>query len=45
VLDRRAFGIGRQAWSFDSQIQLELAVRANRAAIRTRIARQEGEAA
>jgi polyisoprenoid-binding protein YceI len=45
VLDRRAFGIGRQAWSFDPQIQLDLAVRANRAAIRTRIERQEGEAA
>jgi polyisoprenoid-binding protein YceI len=45
VLDRRAFGIGRQAWSFDPQIQLDLAVRARRAAIRTRIQRQEGEAA
>jgi polyisoprenoid-binding protein YceI len=45
VLDRRAFGIGRQAWSFDPQIQLDLAVRANRAAIRTRIERQEEEAA
>jgi polyisoprenoid-binding protein YceI len=45
VLDRRAFGIGRQAWSVGPQIQLDLAVRANRAAIRTRIARQEGEAA
>jgi polyisoprenoid-binding protein YceI len=45
VLDRRAFGIGRQAWSFDPQIQLDLAVRANRAAIRTRIEPQEGEAA
>ena len=45
VLDRRAFGIGRQAWSFGPQIQLDLAVRANRAAIRTRIDRQEGEAA
>jgi polyisoprenoid-binding protein YceI len=45
VLDRRAFGIGRQAWSFGPQIQLDLAVRANRAAIRTRIKRQEGEAA
>jgi polyisoprenoid-binding protein YceI len=45
VLDRRAFGIGRQAWSFDPRIQLDLAVRANRAAIRTRIERQEGEAA
>jgi polyisoprenoid-binding protein YceI len=45
VLDRRAVGIGRQPWSFGPQIQLDLAVRANRAAIRTRIARQEGEAA
>jgi polyisoprenoid-binding protein YceI len=45
VLDRRAFGIGRQAWSFDSQIQLDLTLRARRAAIRTRIERQEGEAA
>jgi polyisoprenoid-binding protein YceI len=45
VLDRRAFGIGKQAWSFGPQIQLDLAVRANRAAIRTRIQRQEGEAA
>ena len=45
VLDRRAFGIGRQAWSFGPQLRLELAVRANRAAIRTRIQRQEGEAA
>jgi polyisoprenoid-binding protein YceI len=45
VLERRAFGIGRQAWSFGPQIQLDLAVRANRAAIRTRIERQEGEAA
>ena len=45
VLDRRAFGIGRQAWSFDPRIQLELAVRASRAAIRTRIETQEGEAA
>jgi polyisoprenoid-binding protein YceI len=45
VLDRRAFGIGRQAWSFGPQIQLELAVRANRVAIRTRIEIQEGEAA
>jgi polyisoprenoid-binding protein YceI len=45
VLDRRAVGIGRQAWSFGPQIQLDLAVRANRAAIRTRIERQEGEAA
>jgi polyisoprenoid-binding protein YceI len=45
VLDRRAFGIGKQAWSFDPQVQLDLAVRANRAAIRTRIERQEGEAA
>jgi polyisoprenoid-binding protein YceI len=45
VLDRRAFGIGRQAWSLDPQIQLDLAVRAHRAAIRTRIQRQEGEAA
>jgi polyisoprenoid-binding protein YceI len=45
VLERRAFGIGKQAWSFDPQIQLDLAVRANRAAIRTRIERQEGKAA
>jgi len=45
VLDRRAFGIGKQSWSLDPQIQLDLAVRANRAAIRTRIQRQEGEAA
>ena len=45
VLDRRAFGIGRQARSFGPQIQLDLAVRANRAAIRTRIERQKGEAA
>ena len=45
VLERRAFGIGRQPWSFDPQIQLDLVVRANRAAIRTRIQRQEGEAA
>jgi polyisoprenoid-binding protein YceI len=45
VLERRAFGIGRQAWSFGPQLQLDLAVRANRAAIRTRIERQEGEAA
>jgi polyisoprenoid-binding protein YceI len=45
VLDRRAFGISRQAWSFGPQIQLELAVRANRVAIRTRIEIQEGEAA
>jgi polyisoprenoid-binding protein YceI len=45
VLDRRAFGIGRQTWSFGPHIQLDLAVRANRAAIRTRIEKQEGEAA
>jgi polyisoprenoid-binding protein YceI len=45
VLDRRAFGIGRQAWSFGPLIQLDLVVRANRAAVRTRIERQEGEAA
>ena len=45
VLDRRAFGIGRQPWSFGPQIQLDLAVRANRAAIRTRIQRQGREAA
>ena len=45
VLDRRAFGIGRQAWSFGPQLQLDLAVRAHRAAIRTRIETQEGEAA
>jgi polyisoprenoid-binding protein YceI len=45
VLDRRAFGIGRLAWSFDPQIQLDLTLRARRAAIRTRIERQEGEAA
>jgi hypothetical protein len=34
-----------RASTFDPQIQLDLAVRANRAAIRTRIKRQEGEAA
>jgi hypothetical protein len=45
VLDRRAFGIGKDAWSLGPQIQLDLAVRANRAAVRTRIERQEGEAA
>jgi polyisoprenoid-binding protein YceI len=45
VLERGAFGIGKQVWSLDPQIQLDLAVRANRAAIRTRIQRQEGEAA
>jgi polyisoprenoid-binding protein YceI len=45
VLDRRAFGIARQAWSSGPQIQLDLVVRANRAAIRTRIETQEGEAA
>jgi polyisoprenoid-binding protein YceI len=45
VLDRRAFGIGRQTWSFGPHIQLDLAVRATRAAIRTRIEKQEGEAA
>jgi polyisoprenoid-binding protein YceI len=45
VLERRAFGIGRRPWSLDPQIQLDLVVRANRAAIRTRIQRQEGEAA
>jgi polyisoprenoid-binding protein YceI len=45
VLDRRAFGIGKQAWRFGPQLQLDLAVRANRAAIRTRIEQQEGEAA
>jgi polyisoprenoid-binding protein YceI len=45
VLDRRAFGIGRQPWSFGPQIQLDLAVRADRATIRTRIEPQEGEAA
>jgi polyisoprenoid-binding protein YceI len=45
VLERRAFGIGRQAWSLDPQIQLDLAVRAHRAAIGTRIQRQEGKAA
>jgi polyisoprenoid-binding protein YceI len=45
VLDRGAFGIGKQAWSLGPQIQLDLAVRANRAAIRTRTERQEGEAA
>jgi polyisoprenoid-binding protein YceI len=45
VLDRRAFDIGKQAWSFGPQLQLDLAVRANRAAIRTRIEGQEGEAA
>jgi hypothetical protein len=45
VLDRCAFGVDRQAWSFDPQLQLDLAVRANRAALRTRIERQEGEAA
>jgi polyisoprenoid-binding protein YceI len=45
VLDRCAVGIGGQAWGFDPQIQLDLAVRANRAAIRSRIEPQEGEAA
>jgi polyisoprenoid-binding protein YceI len=45
VLERGAFGIGKQVWSFGPQIQLDLAVRANRAAIRTRIQRQEGEVA
>jgi polyisoprenoid-binding protein YceI len=45
VLERRAFGIGKQPWSLGPRIQLELAVRANRAAVRTRIERQEGEAA
>ena len=45
VLDRRAVGIGRQPWSFGPQLQLDLTLRANRAAIRTRIERQEGEAA
>jgi polyisoprenoid-binding protein YceI len=45
VLDRRAFGISRQAWSFGPQIQLDLTVRANRAAIHTSNQRQEGEAA
>jgi polyisoprenoid-binding protein YceI len=45
VLDRRGFGIGRQASMFGRQLQLDLAVRANRAAIRTRIERQEGEVA
>ena len=45
VLDRRGFGIGRQASMFGPQLQLDLAVRANRAAIRTRIERQEGAAA
>jgi polyisoprenoid-binding protein YceI len=45
VLERRAFGIGKQAWRFGPEIQLDLAVRANRAAIRTRIESQEGEAA
>jgi polyisoprenoid-binding protein YceI len=45
VLDRRAFGISRQAWSLGPQIQLDLALRANRAAIHTSIQRQEGEAA
>jgi polyisoprenoid-binding protein YceI len=45
VLDRRAFGIGRQPWSFGPQIRLDLAVRATRAALRTRIGRQEGAAA
>jgi polyisoprenoid-binding protein YceI len=44
VLERRAFGIGRQASTFDPQIQLDLAVRANRAP-RSRTERQEGEAA
>jgi polyisoprenoid-binding protein YceI len=45
VLDRRAVGIGRQPWSVGPQLQLELAVRANRVAIGTRIQRQEEEAA
>jgi polyisoprenoid-binding protein YceI len=45
VLERRALGIGKQPWNLDPQIQLDLAVRANRAAIRTRIQPQEGEAA
>jgi polyisoprenoid-binding protein YceI len=36
VLEPRAFGIGKQAWGFDPQIRLDLVVRANRAAIRTR---------
>jgi polyisoprenoid-binding protein YceI len=45
VLDRRAFGIGRQTWRFGPHIQLDLGVRAKRAAIRTRIEKQEGEAA
>jgi polyisoprenoid-binding protein YceI len=45
VMDRRAFGIGRQPWSFDPQIQLDLVVRAHRVALHTRIERQEGEAA
>jgi polyisoprenoid-binding protein YceI len=30
VLDRRAFGIGKQAFTFDPQIRLDLAVRARR---------------
>jgi polyisoprenoid-binding protein YceI len=45
VLERRALGIARQPWSLDPQIQLDLVVRANRAATHTRITRQEGDAA
>jgi polyisoprenoid-binding protein YceI len=43
VLDRRAFGIGKQAWSFDSQIQLELALRARRVVTDSRAQGQEQE--
>jgi polyisoprenoid-binding protein YceI len=45
VLERRAFGIGKQPWSLDPQLQLDLALRAHRAASRTRIKLQEREAA
>jgi polyisoprenoid-binding protein YceI len=46
VLEQRGgFGIGRQASMFGPQLQLDLAVRAHRVALGTRIQRQEGEAA
>jgi polyisoprenoid-binding protein YceI len=43
VLDRRGFGVGKQDWSFDSQIQLELVLRARRAVTATNAQWQEQE--
>ena len=41
MLDRRALGMGKRAWSFDPKVQLDLAVHATRVEARTSTERQE----